>query len=111
MSRRATGTTVPAARRSSSALSGMRTCRPTRTNVMRRSAGAMSGRGEKGLLITTATFSPAAREEATRDGAPPVDLISGEDLCDLLKDHELGVKTTTRLIEDIEVVREFFDEI
>ena len=64
--------------------------------------GAMSGRGEQGLLITTATFSPAAREEATSDGAPPVDLISGEDLCDLLKDHELGVVTTTRTIEDVD---------
>jgi restriction system protein len=73
--------------------------------------GAMSGRGEKGLLITTATFSPAAREEATRDGAPPVDLISGEDLCDLLKDHELGVVTTTRLIEDVHVVEDFFDDL
>jgi restriction system protein len=73
--------------------------------------GAMSGRGEKGLLITTATFSPAAREEATRDGAPPVDLISGEDLCDLLKEHELGVVTTTRTIEDIRVIEDFFDEL
>jgi restriction system protein len=73
--------------------------------------GAMSGRGEKGLLITTATFSPAAREEATRDGAPPVDLISGEDLCDLLKDHELGVVTTTRVIEDVRVIEDFFDDL
>lgn len=73
--------------------------------------GAMSGRGEKGLLITTATFSPAAREEATRDGAPPVDLISGEDLCDLLKDHELGVFTTTRTIEDVRVIEDFFDDL
>jgi restriction endonuclease Mrr len=69
--------------------------------------GAMSRRGEKGLLITTATFSPAAREEATRDGAPPVELISGEDLCDLLKEHELGVVTTARTIEDIRVIEDF----
>jgi restriction system protein len=73
--------------------------------------GAMSGRGEKGLLITTATFSPAAREEATRDGAPPVDLISGEDLCDLLKDHDLGVVTTTRTIDDVRVIEDFFDDL
>jgi restriction endonuclease Mrr len=65
----------------------------------------------EGVADHHSDLSPAAREEATRDGAPPVDLISGEDLCDLLKDHELGVKTTTRLIEDIEVVKEFFDEI
>lgn len=73
--------------------------------------GAMVGRGEKGLLITTATFSPAARDEATRDGAPPVDLISGEDLCDLLKDFRLGVTTTTRTIEDVNVHREFFAQL
>lgn len=72
--------------------------------------GAMSGRGEKGLLITTATFSPSAREEATRDGAPPVDLINGEDLCDLLKEHALGVKTLTRTIEDVYVLPEFFEQ-
>ena len=47
--------------------------------------GAMSGRGEKGLLITTGTFTRDAREEANRDGAPPVELINGENLCDLLK--------------------------
>ena len=36
--------------------------------------GAMAGRGDKGLLITTGTFTSSAREEATRDGAPPIDL-------------------------------------
>ena len=62
-------------------------------------------------IVSTATFSPAAREEATRDGAPPVDLVSGEDLCDLLKDHELGVVTTARTIEDVQVVEDFFDDV
>jgi restriction system protein len=73
--------------------------------------GAMAGRGEKGLLITTATFSPAARDEATRDGAPPVDLISGEDLCDLLKEHQLGVTTAVRTIEDVGVDPSFFEQL
>jgi len=36
--------------------------------------GAMTGRGDKGLLITTGTFTGDAKAEATRDGAPPVDL-------------------------------------
>ncbi len=45
--------------------------------------GAMSGRGEKGLLITTGTFTSEAKRESTRDGAPPVDLIDGDQLCDL----------------------------
>ena len=72
--------------------------------------GAMSGRGDKGLLITTGSFTRSAREEATRDGAPPVDLVSGNELCDLLNEYRLGVKVTERRIEDIEVEPEFFDQ-
>jgi restriction system protein len=53
--------------------------------------GAMSGRGDKGLLITTGSFTPDAKREARREGAPPVDLIDGDRLCDLLKSHALGV--------------------
>lgn len=70
--------------------------------------GAMAGRGDKGLLITTGTFTAEAKKEATRDGAPPIDLIDGERLCDLLKEHQLGVKTTLKTIEDVEVNAEFF---
>ena len=72
--------------------------------------GAMSGRGDKGLLITTGSFTRSAREEATRDGAPPVDLVSGDELCDLLKEYRLGVKVIERVIEDIEIVPGFFDQ-
>ena len=71
----------------------------------------MSGRGEKGLLITTGTFTRDAREEATRDGAPPVELISGEALCDLLKQYSLGVSTVTRTVEEITVIDDYFDQI
>ena len=49
--------------------------------------GAMTGRGDKGLLITTGTFTADAQREATRDGAPPIDLIDGDALCDLLKQY------------------------
>lgn len=73
--------------------------------------GAMAGRGDKGLLITTGTFTPDAKAEATRDGAPPVDLIDGERLCDLLKQYELGVNTTVRQVEDVAIDRAFFAEI
>ena len=72
--------------------------------------GAMSGRGDKGLLITTGSFTRSAREEATRDGAPPVGLVSGDELCDLLKEYRLGVKVIERVIEDIEIVPGFFDQ-
>ncbi len=72
--------------------------------------GAMTGRGEKGLLITTGSFTRSARYEATRDGAPPVDLVNGDELCDLLKEYGLGVNVTKRVIEDIEIDPGFFDQ-
>lgn len=72
--------------------------------------GAMAGRGEKGLLITTGVFTQAARDEATRDGAAPVELVSGESLCDLLKEYEIGIRITKREVEDIEVVPTAFDQ-
>jgi restriction system protein len=79
--------------------------------VVRDFRGAMSGRGEKGLLISTGTFTPAAKAEATRDGAPPVDLISGDELCDLLKEYGLGVEVEKRIVEEITVDEEFFTSI
>ncbi len=72
--------------------------------------GAMVGRGEKGLLITTGSFTKDAQNEATRDGAPPVELIDGVHLCDLLREYGLGVEVRTRS-EEYEVVQPgFFDE-
>lgn len=72
--------------------------------------GAMAGRGEKGLLITTGSFTRDAQSEATRDGAPPVELIDGDRLCDLLKEFRLGVSVQQRVEEDVSVTGSFFDE-
>jgi restriction system protein len=69
----------------------------------------MIGRGEKGLLITTGTFTSAARAEATRDGAPPLDLIDGDELVELLREHKLGI--STELVEQVTVHPGFFDSI
>jgi restriction system protein len=69
----------------------------------------MQGRADKGLVITTGTFTPDARKEATRDGAPAIDLIDGQALCQLLKDNGLGVKV--EMVEQVSVVPGFFDEI
>jgi restriction system protein len=71
--------------------------------------GAMAGRGDKGLLITTGTFTAEARKEAGRDGAPPIDLIDGDRLCDLLREYSLGI--TTRVIEEVVVDGGFFDDL
>jgi hypothetical protein len=49
--------------------------------------------------------------EATRDGAPPIDLIDGNRLCELLKRYDLGVRTATRTVEDITIDTMFFGEI
>lgn len=73
--------------------------------------GAMQGRADKGLVITTGTFTADARREATRDGAPAIDLIDGETLCLLLKDLRLGVAVTQRVMEDVAVDRAFFHAI
>ena len=69
--------------------------------------GAMMGRADKGLIISTGTFSRAARAEAIRDGALAIDLVDGEELADLLKKHKLGVRTAT--VEKVDV--EWFNSI
>lgn len=73
--------------------------------------GAMQGRADKGLIITTGTFTPDARKEATRDGAPAIDLIDGEALCYLLKDLKLGVNVREIRTEEITIIDEFFGKI
>lgn len=73
--------------------------------------GAMQGRADKGLIITTGTFTPDARREATRDGAPAIDLLDGEALTDLLKTLKLGVRVEQIVSERISIEESFFDEI
>ena len=65
------------------------------TREIRDFRGAMVGRADKGLFITTGAFTQAAQREATRDGAPAIDLIDGNELCHLLRDLGLGVSTKT----------------
>lgn len=71
--------------------------------------GAMVGRADKGLFITTGSFTPAAVKEATRDGAPPIDLVDGEGLADKLKELGLGVKTV--LVEQINIDESWFETV
>ncbi len=71
--------------------------------------GAMQGRADKGVFITTGTFTREAIKEATRDGAPPIDLIDGEMLCDKLKELKLGVDT--KLIEVVEIRNDWFKDL
>lgn len=71
--------------------------------------GAMVGRSDKGLFLTTGTFTRGAREEATLDGAPPIDLIDGPQLLELLKDLELGIHT--EVVEVTKVDAEWFQTL
>src|SRR6266581_1436583 len=78
-------------------------------DIVRDFRGAMVGRADKGVIISTGGFTLDARREATRDGAPPIDLIDGPLLADKLKDLKLGVKTN--LVEHVEIVEEWFRSI
>ena len=68
--------------------------------------GAMVGRADKGLLITTGTFTRDAVKEATRDGAPPIDLIDGDLLAEKLKELHLGI--TTEVVEQVTVNEDWY---
>ncbi|MGH8728564.1 MAG: restriction endonuclease [Burkholderiales bacterium] len=80
-------------------------------SVVRDFRGAMVGRADKGLLITTGSFTKEARREAQRDGAPPLDLIDGETLALKLKELDMGVTVSQRIVEDISVNTQFFGNI
>ena len=71
--------------------------------------GAMIGRADKGLFITTGTFTRDAVREATRDGAPPVDLIDGDQLADKLKELGLGMKI--EMVEKVSIDEEWLKNI
>ena len=79
------------------------------SDVVRDFRGAMVGRADKGMIVSTGGFTLEARREARRDGAPPIDLIDGHLLADKLKELQLGVKT--HLVEDVEVLDEWFKTV
>ena len=78
-------------------------------SVVRDFRGAMIGRADKGVILTTGTFTRDAQREATRDGAPPIDLIDGELLMERLRELSLGV--STRMVEVVEINKGFFSSI
>jgi restriction system protein len=70
--------------------------------------GAMVGRADKGLLITTGAFTKDAIKEASRDGAPAIDLIDGDQLVEKLKQLSLGVNTKKIEVEQVVIDRKWF---
>lgn len=75
-------------------------------SIVRDFRGAMVGRADKGLIITTGTFTREAKREAQRDGAPPIDLMDGNDLAEKLKELRLGVDI--ELVEKINIKKDWF---
>jgi restriction system protein len=73
--------------------------------------GAMQGRGERGLFITTGTYTSEAKKEASRDGAHPIDLIDGDALAELLRRYKIGVTSVERIEYDVEIHREVFERM
>lgn len=71
--------------------------------------GAIPAGVDKGLLITTARFTPAAQKEATKAGHISIDLIDGESLCDLLRELKLGVET--KMVDEVRVISDFFGRV
>jgi restriction system protein len=71
--------------------------------------GAMIGRADKGLIITTGGFTGAARRESIRDGAPPIDLIDGEFLAEKLRELRLGVEV--KMAETVKIKDDWFQTI
>lgn len=71
--------------------------------------GAMIGRADKGLVITTGRFTPDAQREAIRDGAPTIDLVDGDALCELMRSLKLGV--TIKMVEEITVDKALLSSI
>ncbi len=78
-------------------------------SIVRDFRGAMVGRADKGLIITTGTFTREAKKEAQRDGAPPIDLMDGNDLAEKLKELKLGIEI--ELVEKVNVKSEWFKSL
>ncbi len=80
-------------------------------SVVRDFRGAMDGRADKGLLITTGSFTREARAEAQRDGARPIDLVDGEELVEKLKQLRIGVEVQQKIVEEVVIREDYFKAI
>ncbi len=69
--------------------------------------GAMMGRADKGIILTTGTFTADARKESVRDGVPPIELVDGEKMIDMFEELELGLKPKKAYDIDASFFEEF----
>jgi len=68
--------------------------------------GALQGRADKGIILTTGTFTTDAKREAIRDGATPIELVDGDKLVEMFAEQTLGLRPK----KDFEIDHEFFNE-
>ncbi len=68
--------------------------------------GAMIGRADKGIFLTTGSFTMDAKKEAVRDGTNPIELVDGEKLVKMFENLQLGLKP--RIVYEVDP--EFFKE-
>jgi restriction system protein len=61
---------------------------------------AMQGRADKSIIITIGTFTSDAKQEAIRDGVPPIELVDGKKLIEMIEELELGLKPVTIFFEN-----------
>lgn len=80
-----------------------------RAREIRDFRGSMSAKTDKGLFITTGTFTKDAQDEAVRDAATAIDLIDGDELCLLIKELSLGTHVET--VEKVIIEPEWFSKI
>lgn len=79
------------------------------SSTIRDFRGAMSGRADKGLILTTGSFTREAKKEAVRDGAIPIDLIDGNEFAERLKSLNLGVEI--EMVEEVKIKSDWFKNI
>ena len=79
------------------------------SSTIRDFRGAMSGRADKGLVLTTGSFTREAKKEATRDGATPIDLIDGNEFAERLKELSLGV--SVEMVEEVKIKTDWFKNL
>lgn len=88
-------------------------CKRYKGSVSRAQVGdfrnAMIGRAEKGIIITTGSFTNEATKEANRDGAPQIELVDGPKLVDMFEKVELGVKPKTIFEVDLNYFKSFME--
>ena len=66
----------------------------------------MMGRADKGIIITTGTFTLEAKKEARRDGVPAIELVDGDALLDMFERLEIGLIPK----QTYDIDERFFDE-